>query len=219
MQNSIIDILIHTHTHNQTQHTKMGAQHMVFGLLGFILFATLVNCNTEVDILYAQKEAWTDPNNVLESWNQSLSTPCSWLHITCNNNNSVVKIDLGLAGLSGSLISQLGELTYLEYLYLQYNNISGEIPTSFGNLTNLILLELEWNQLNGTIPTSLGNLYYLKYLNLNGNMLSGSLPLDVLSLVTTGSLLELYVANNTLNGTSPQIKVTTIIQDMNTISV
>ncbi|KAF3334462.1 somatic embryogenesis receptor kinase 1-like protein [Carex littledalei] len=144
-----------------------------------------------VDILYAQKEAWSDPNNVLESWNQSLSTPCTWFHITCNNNNSVVRIDLGHAGLSGSLISQLGELTYLQYLELQYNNISGVIPTSFSNLTNLISLDLEWNQLSGTIPASLGNLYYLKYLNLNGNMLNGSLPLEVLSLVTTGSLLEL----------------------------
>ncbi|KAJ4752099.1 Receptor-like protein kinase [Rhynchospora pubera] len=201
----------------------MGAQGMVFGLLGFLLFATLANCNTEGDILYAQKQAWVDPYNVLESWNQNLSTPCTWLHVTCNNNNSVVRIDLGNAGLSGSLISQLGELTNLQYLELQLNNISGAIPTSFGNLTNLVSLDLQWNALSCPIPSSLGSLYYLKYLYLNGNDLSGSLPVEVLSLVTSGSLIALNVANNSLSNTNTtqplQIKVTTIIQDLNIISV
>ncbi|KAJ3701496.1 hypothetical protein LUZ61_005201 [Rhynchospora tenuis] len=196
----------------------MGAQGMIFGL-GF-LFATLANCNTEGDILYAQKQAWVDPNNVLESWNQNLSTPCTWLHVTCNDNNSVIRIDLGHAGLSGSLISQLGELTNLQYLELQNNNISGVIPTSFGNLTNLISLDLQSNALSGSIPSSLGNLYYLKYLYLNGNNLSGSLPQEILSLITSGSLIALNVANNSFNNTTQpsKIKVTTIIQDMNIIS-
>ncbi|KAJ1685572.1 hypothetical protein LUZ63_016962 [Rhynchospora breviuscula] len=199
----------------------MGAQGMVFGILGFLLFATLANCNTEGDILYAQKQAWVDPNNVLDSWNQSLSTPCTWLHVTCNNDNSVIRIDLGNAGLSGSLISQLGELTNLQYLELPMNNISGGIPTSFGNLTNIISLDLQWNALSGPIPSSLDNLYYLKYLYLNGNNLTGSLPVEILSLVTSGSLITLNVANNSLSNTTqpPQIKVTTIIQDLNIISV
>ncbi|KAJ3671824.1 hypothetical protein LUZ60_007903 [Juncus effusus] len=193
----------------------------MFRLIAFLLFATLANCNTEGDILYAQKQAWADPKNVLESWNnQTLVNPCSWLHISCNINSSVVRIDLENAGLSGPLIPQLGQLTYLEYLMLEKNNISGSIPTSFGNLTNLISLDLQSNQLSGVIPSALGNLYSLAALNLKGNMLSGSLPMEILSLVVTGNLTALNVASNNLTGTITPLrtKVATIIVDMETPS-
>jgi len=44
------------------------------------------------DILYKQRLAWKDPNNVLKSWDQTLANPCTWFHVTCNNNNSVVRV-------------------------------------------------------------------------------------------------------------------------------
>lgn len=33
-----------------------------------------------------------DPNNVLQSWDPTLVNPCTWFHVTCNNENSVIRV-------------------------------------------------------------------------------------------------------------------------------
>ena len=38
-------------------------------------------------------------------------------------------------------------------LYLDYNDLTGSIPSEIGNLTNLIHLDLNYNQLTGSIPS------------------------------------------------------------------
>ncbi|BAT14183.1 disease resistance protein BAK6 isoform X2 [Oryza sativa Japonica Group] len=199
----------------------MGAHSAAAALFTALLaFATLVSCNTEGDILYAQRQELKDINNVLASWDPTLVNPCTWVHVTCDNSNSVIRVDLGSAGLSGSLIPQLGGLSNLQYLNLHGNNLTGTIPQSFGNLTNLVRLELQKNSLSGTIPASLGNIKTLKFLRLNGNSLTGTLPLEVLSLVLVGNLTEINVARNNLDGTvgSTGLRVTAIIQDRLKIS-
>ncbi|KAI7732117.1 hypothetical protein M8C21_004335, partial [Ambrosia artemisiifolia] len=116
------------------------------------------------DALYALKIQLPDPNNVLQSWDPTLVNPCTWNHVTCNNNNSVTRVDLGNASLSGQLVSQLGQLANLQYLELFGNNITGIIPNAIGNLTNLVSLDLYLNRLHGRIPSTLGNLQKLRYL-------------------------------------------------------
>ena len=49
------------------------------------------------DILYKQRQAWEDPNNVLQSWDPTLVNPCTWFHITCNNDNSVIRVYVPLS--------------------------------------------------------------------------------------------------------------------------
>jgi hypothetical protein len=44
------------------------------------------------DILYKQRLAWKDPKNVLRSWDPKLANPCTWFHVTCNNDNSVIRV-------------------------------------------------------------------------------------------------------------------------------
>ncbi|RVW69687.1 Brassinosteroid insensitive 1-associated receptor kinase 1 [Vitis vinifera] len=68
------------------------------------------------DALNALKSNLADPNNVLQSWDATLVNPCTWFHVTCNSDNSVTRVDLGNANLSGQLVSQLGQLTNLQYL-------------------------------------------------------------------------------------------------------
>jgi hypothetical protein len=46
----------------------------------------------EGDILYTQRQTWKDPNNVLQSWDPTLVNPCTWFHVTCNNDNSVIRV-------------------------------------------------------------------------------------------------------------------------------
>ncbi|CAF2278759.1 unnamed protein product [Brassica napus] len=152
-----------------------------------------------VDALTALRLSLSDPKNVLQSWtwNATDVTPCSWFHVTCNNETTVVRVDLGNANLSGQLVPQLGQLPNLQYLELFSNNITRGIPEELGVLTELVSLELYMNNLSGSIPSSLGNLKKLIYLRLNNNALSGELPR---SLTDVLSLQVLDVSNNRLTG-------------------
>ncbi|GMI88371.1 SOMATIC EMBRYOGENESIS RECEPTOR-LIKE KINASE 3, BRI1-associated receptor kinase [Hibiscus trionum] len=156
--------------------------------------------NAEGDALNALKNNLADPNNVLQSWDATLVNPCTWFHVTCNNENSVTRVDLGNANLSGQLVAQLGQLPNLQYLELYANNISGTIPEDLGNLTNLVSLDLYVNALTGDIPTTLGKLTKLRFLRLNNNTLTGPIPG---SLTTITSLQVLDLSNNKLVGDIP----------------
>ncbi|XP_066338139.1 disease resistance protein BAK6-like [Miscanthus floridulus] len=177
---------------------RFAAATAVLGCL--VALATLASCNTEGDILYKQRQAWEDPNNVLQSWDPTLVNPCTWFHITCNNDNSVIRVDLGNAGISGPLIPDLGGLVNLQYLELYDNILNGSIPATLGNLSNLVSLDLYSNLLTGAIPTTLGAISTLRYLRLYENNLTGSIP-PSLGNLTRLEMLELQ--KNALNGGIP----------------
>ncbi|ESR45709.1 hypothetical protein CICLE_v100027482mg, partial [Citrus x clementina] len=93
-------------------------ERVVWAFFVSILFFDLllrVASNAEGDALNALKTNLADPNNVLQSWDATLVNPCTWFHVTCNSENSVTRVDLGNANLSGQLVSQLGQLTNLQY--------------------------------------------------------------------------------------------------------
>ncbi|KAK7328181.1 hypothetical protein VNO77_22280 [Canavalia gladiata] len=173
----------------------------------FLVWAILVfdlvlkaSGNAEGDALNALKSNLLDPNNVLQSWDATLVNPCTWFHVTCNSDNSVTRVDLGNADLSGQLVPQLGQLLNLQYLELYSNNITGKIPDELGNLTNLVSLDLYLNTLTGPIPSTLGNLGKLRFLRLNNNSLTGGIPM---SLTNVSSLQVLDLSNNHLKGEIP----------------
>ncbi|XP_073277963.1 somatic embryogenesis receptor kinase 1-like isoform X2 [Primulina huaijiensis] len=155
-----------------------------------------VSANAEGDALNALKSNLADPNNVLQSWDPTLVNPCTWFHVTCNNDNSVTRVDLGNANLSGTLSPQLGLLPNLQYL----NIITGRIPSELGNLTSLVSLDLYLNSLIGPIPDTLGKLQKLRFLRLNNNSLTGEIPR---SLTTIMTLQVLDLSNNQLTGRIP----------------
>uniref|UniRef100_A0ACD5US28 Uncharacterized protein n=1 Tax=Avena sativa TaxID=4498 RepID=A0ACD5US28_AVESA len=169
-------------------------------VLSVVLCAIRVAANTEGDALFSLRQSLTDPNNVLQSWDATLVNPCTWFHVTCNTDNSVIRVDLGNAQLSGALVSQLGQLKNLQYLELYSNNISGTIPAELGNLTNLVSLDLYLNNFSGVIPDTLGQLLKLRFLRLNNNTLSGAIPQ---SLTNISTLQVLDLSNNNLSGTVP----------------
>ncbi|KAA8545579.1 hypothetical protein F0562_020363 [Nyssa sinensis] len=159
-----------------------------------------VSGNAEGDALNALKSNLADPNNVLQSWDPTLVNPCTWFHVTCNSDNSVTRVDLGNANLTGPLVTQLGQLPNLQYLELYSNNISGRIPYELGNLTNLVSLDLYLNKLDGPIPDTLSRLLKLRFLRLNNNTLMGQIPV---SLTNVESLQVLDLSNNNLTGPIP----------------
>ncbi|CAN0827010.1 LRR receptor kinase BAK1 [Linum grandiflorum] len=154
----------------------------------------------EGDVLSSLKANLVDKDNVLKSWNHSLSTHCTCFHVTCNSDNSVTRLDLGNAGLSGHLVPQLGLLKNLQYLELNNNRFRGPIPSALGNLTNLISLDLYLNSFSDQIPESLGNLSKLRFLRLNDNSLVGPIPMSLASIST---LQVLDLSNNRLSGMVP----------------
>ncbi|KAK9740764.1 hypothetical protein RND81_03G058300 [Saponaria officinalis] len=160
----------------------------------------IVSGNVEGDALHSLRANLQDPYNVLQSWDPTLVNPCTWFHVTCNPDNSVIRVDLGNAALSGQLVPQLGSLKNLQYLELYSNDISGPIPSELGNLTNLVSLDLYLNKFSGPIPESFGKLSKLRFLRLNNNSLSGHIPM---SLTNITSLQVLDLSNNRLSGTVP----------------
>ncbi|KAK2636869.1 hypothetical protein Ddye_031661 [Dipteronia dyeriana] len=196
----------------------MASRALVYILFVSALTVVSVHCNSEGDALHAWRNSLSDPKGILQSWDPTLINPCTWFHVTCNGKNSVVRVDLGNAGLQGPLIPELGVLRNLQYLELFNNNITGSIPAEIGNLTNLISLDLYLNKLSGNIPASLGNLKSLVFLRLNNNNLTGSIPTGLIQLILYGNLSIMNVANNSLAGTvhpkkQTRYAVTTIIQD------
>ncbi|KAB1993874.1 hypothetical protein ES319_D13G062100v1 [Gossypium barbadense] len=159
-----------------------------------------VTGNAEGDALHALKNNLADPNNVLRSWDPTLDNPCRWFNVTCNNESSVTRLEVGNANLSGKLVPDLGLLTNLQYLALDGNNISGVIPEELGNLTNLVCLNLSFNALTGHIPTTLGKLTKLRFLLLINNSLTGQIPMALTTIVT---LQVLDLSNNRLEGNIP----------------
>ncbi|KAL6574209.1 Somatic embryogenesis receptor kinase 2 [Orobanche hederae] len=183
----------------------MGREGMLSLVVWLILVAhplRRVYANMEGDALHNLRANLDDPNNVLQSWDPTLVNPCTWFHVTCNNDNSVIRVDLGNAALSGQLVPQLGSLKNLQYLELYSNNISGPIPSDLGNLTNLVSLDLYLNRFSGPIPDTLGKLPKLRFLDsrLNNNTLTGPIPM---SLTNISTLQVLDLSNNLLSGAVP----------------
>ncbi|KAK3260364.1 hypothetical protein CYMTET_30672 [Cymbomonas tetramitiformis] len=65
--------------------------------------------------------------------------------------------------LTGTLPSELGELTHITSIYLK-GQLSGTLPTELGDVTALQHLWLADNNLSGSLPTELGRLYDLALL-------------------------------------------------------
>uniref|UniRef100_A0A6V7QW95 Leucine-rich repeat-containing N-terminal plant-type domain-containing protein n=1 Tax=Ananas comosus var. bracteatus TaxID=296719 RepID=A0A6V7QW95_ANACO len=160
-----------------------------------------VLANPEGDALSKLKNNLNDPTNVLQSWDPTLVNPCTWFHVTCDSDNSVIRVDLGNAQLSGTLVPDLGVLKNLQYLELYSNNISGSIPYELGNLTNLVSLDLYMNKFSGPIPLHWGaDESTFPDSRLNNNSLSGQIP-QSLTNITTLQVLDL--SNNNLSGPVP----------------
>ncbi len=141
----------------------------------------------------------TNGANWTNRWN--LNQPMgSWFGVTLNAEGCVTELDLQTNQLSGTIPSELGQLTNLIHLVLNQNQLGGAIPPVLGQLTNLTWLGLWANQLSGTIPSELGQLTNLTQLDLEQNQLRGTIPPEL------GQLRELerfWLSNNQLSGSIP----------------
>lgn len=99
------------------------------------------------------------------------SIPSSWQGLV-----SLRVLDLGSNQLNGTLPSTVGEAwSTLNSLFMEQNSFSGSLPTELGYLTNLRHLLINYNEFTGTVPTELAQLSNLRSFSFDHNRLIGSL--------------------------------------------
>ena len=128
-------------------------------------------------------------------WLGEAGTECDWFGVTCSSE-VVTRLIFPYNSLTGTIPTELGNLTSLTFLDLSRNSLTGSIPSELGDLESLTILDLGLNSLSGTIPTEFGNLSNLTYLSLSYNSLSGAIPSEVTdlpNLETTGFAGNLFV--------------------------
>ncbi|KAF8018831.1 hypothetical protein BT93_H3662 [Corymbia citriodora subsp. variegata] len=138
-----------------------------------------------------------DPFGVMSSWNDSLPF-CNWTGVRCSRRHKerVTFLNLMDHQLVGSIPASIGNLSFLQYLYLGSNGFWGRIPPEVGRLYRLKYLNLSHNAIEGEIPPNLTSCSELLGMDLTGNKLT-----EWLGNIT--SLLEVSISDNHLQGTIP----------------
>ncbi|KAF9586936.1 hypothetical protein IFM89_039808 [Coptis chinensis] len=111
----------------------------------------------------------------------------------------LVFLDLSQNYLSGPIPSCLN-LTSLQYMHFQVNNLTGLMPEALLKSPNLKTLDLKHNNLSGSIPSWLALLSYLRIILLKGNHLSGSIPHEFCQL---NKIVILDLSHNAFIGPIP----------------
>ena len=134
------------------------------------------------------------------NWSET-TTINSWNGIMLGDSSlRVTGLDLSSKSLTGTIPSNLGDLSNLRTLNLSANQLQGTIPYGLGDLSNLRTLNLSANQLAGTIPSALGDLSNLTNLDLSVNQLAGTIPS---ALGDLSNLTNLDLSGNSLTGPIP----------------
>ncbi|OMO93806.1 hypothetical protein CCACVL1_06344 [Corchorus capsularis] len=163
---------------------------------------------TEAKALLQWKASFDNHQNrsLLPSWNisthlNSKTSPCAWFGIHCNNGGSIMRINLTVYGLKGTLHEfPFSSLPNLEELDFNTNDLYGIIPPQISQLSKLTYLDLSYNRFSGNIPPEIGQLIHLQTLHIGENQLNGSIPQEIGRLK---SITELSFFNNHLNGPIP----------------
>lgn len=116
-----------------------------FLLVGFLFSCLLCSesqtTSNDASVMLALKQSLKPPKEL--GWSDP--DPCKWVHVGCNEQKRVTRIQIGNQNLEGTLPLTLSNLTQLERLELQGNRISGPLP-SLSGLSSLQVILLSNNQ-------------------------------------------------------------------------
>ncbi|KAE8707966.1 hypothetical protein F3Y22_tig00110365pilonHSYRG00091 [Hibiscus syriacus] len=103
--------------------------------------------------------------------------------------------------LSGTLPPELGNLVYLQQLYINSCGLGGQIPSTFANLVNVQIMWASDTALTGKIPDFVGNWTKLTSVRFEGNSFEGPIPSSLANLASLTSL-NLEANNFTLTSSN-----------------
>ncbi|KAJ1263719.1 hypothetical protein BS78_09G207700 [Paspalum vaginatum] len=113
----------------------------------------------------------------------------------------LVKVDLSMNQLTGTIPESFGTLTNLSFLNLFQNRLTGEVPGSIASLPSLAFLHLWNNSLRGELPAELGKRTpLLRDIQIDDNNFSGPIPEGICD---NKQLLVLTASGNRLTGPIP----------------
>ena len=163
--------------------------------------AATLSITTDTEALISFKsQLRNDTLNHLSSWNQN-SSPCNWTGVQCDRlGQRVTALELSGLGLSGHLSPYIGNLSSLQFLQLQNNQLIGLIPDQIGNLFSLRVLNMSFNMLEGKLPSNITHLNELQILDLSSNKIVSKIPEGISSLK---KLQALKLGRNSLYGAIP----------------
>ncbi|OMO96183.1 hypothetical protein CCACVL1_05051 [Corchorus capsularis] len=172
-------------------------------------------------VMLALKKSLNSP----ESLGWSDPDPCKWNHVVCSEGR-VTRIQIGHQTLQGTLPPNLQNLTELQRLELQWNEISGPLPSLkglsslqvvmlsnnrytsfpsdfFSGLSSLQAVEIDNNPFSAwEIPQSLKDASALQNFSANSANISGKIP-DIFGPDAFPGLTILHLAFNSLEGELP----------------
>ncbi|KAK9229849.1 hypothetical protein WN944_022815 [Citrus x changshan-huyou] len=174
-------------------------------ILSFMIAsANTTSITTDQQALLSLKGHVTDdPANFLaRNWNTS-SSVCNWTGITCDvRTHRVTALNIYGLNLTGTIPSELGNLSSLQTLDLSFNWFSGSIPASIFNMSSLLSIRFTNNTLFGELPPNFCNhLSNLESLFLKSNMFHGKIPS---TLSNCKRLREISLSLNDFSGTIPK---------------
>ncbi|CAJ1957661.1 unnamed protein product [Sphenostylis stenocarpa] len=144
------------------------------------LFANATICHVVSIVLKSQNLSGTLPSELARlQYLQEIDLTRNYLNGTIPPQwGSINLVNISVLGnrLTGPIPKELGNITTLKSLVLEFNQLSGELPLEIGNLFRLERLLLTSNHFIGNLPTTFASLTALKHLRLGDNQFSGTLP-------------------------------------------
>ena len=112
--------------------------------------------------------------------------------------------DLEMPRLTGTMMTEIGRMTNLEWLWFQRSGITGTLPTEIGLMTSIIEFQVhETPELTGPLPSELGLMANLEYLFMWDCQFSGRIPTELGLLAQNTSVFQMAMDNNLLTGSLP----------------
>ncbi|XP_027331136.1 receptor protein kinase TMK1 [Abrus precatorius] len=182
MKNSYTD----TNTNTNTHHVK--PQALAIFLYGFFSMTLFATSQDDAAVMQALKNSLNPPDSL--GW----SDPdcCRWNHVTCSDDKRVTRIQIGRQNLQGTLPPTLQNLTQLQHLELQYNNISGPLP-SLNGLTNLQVFMASNNRFSAVPGDFFAGMSQLQAVEIDDNPFE---PWEIPQSLKSASALQNFSANS-----------------------
>ncbi|XP_052726263.1 probable leucine-rich repeat receptor-like serine/threonine-protein kinase At3g14840 isoform X2 [Vigna angularis] len=144
------------------------------------LFANATICHVVSIVLKSQNLSGTLPSELVRlPYLQEIDLTRNYLNGTIPSQwGSVNLVNISILGnrVTGPIPKELGNITTLKSLVVEFNQLSGELPLELGNLPQLERLLLTSNYFTGNLPATFARLTTLKHIRLGDNQFSGTLP-------------------------------------------